>query len=503
VPPPPKTSQADLELADFIGSCYADPLRYVLGAFPWREPGPLERYDGPDTWQRETLIYLGEEVRKRRFDGVHAVSPIRIAIPSAHGTGKSVMAGWLANWIMSTRPGSRGTITANTFQQLQTKTFASVRYWASLSITSHWFDVSSDRMRHKSDPNNWFCSAQTCREENSEAFAGQHAASSSSWYLLDEASAIPDTIWTTCEGGLTDGQPMIFAFGNPTRRSGKFFRITFGDERERWYRRIIDGRESKFTNKDLIAEWIKDYGEDSDFVRVRVRGLPPKAGDLQFIDSERVWNAQRRKPTHFKDDPLVLGFDVARGGADESIIWFRRGLDAASIKPIRFTGEESRDSMFLATKLATVMDTEYDGVKPRMCFIDSGFGGAVCDRLHQLGFKNVHEVAFGGRAPDKHMANMRAHMWNAMRLWLERGSIPNDPELETDLTGPGYKHDKHDRLVLESKDDMKRRGLASPNRGDALALCFAQPVAPSTTPSALKKYTGSLYLGDYQSAWMA
>jgi hypothetical protein len=109
-------------------------------------------------------------------------------------------------------------------------------------------------------------------------------------------------------------------------------------------------------------------------------------------------------------------------------------------------------------------------------FVDSGFGGPIVNRCHQLGFRNVIEVSFGAKAPDAHFANMRAFMWSKLRDWRERGAIPKEERLEIDLAGPGYFHNQRDQLVLEAKEDMEKRGLASPDDGDALALTFAQPV---------------------------
>ena len=111
------------------------------------------------------------------------------------------------------------------------------------------------------------------KRKNSEAFAGQHAATSTSFYFFDEASAIPDKIFEVAEGGLTDGESMIFLFGNPTRNSGKFWKVCFGPDRPRWLHKSIDSRTSALTNKTQIAEWANDYGDDSDFFRVRVRGI--------------------------------------------------------------------------------------------------------------------------------------------------------------------------------------------------------------------------------------
>ncbi len=495
-------TQADLDLGSEVGRFYHDPLGFVKFAYPWGEKGVLEHFTGPDQWQAEFLTQLGEETRKRNFDGLNAVAPIRMSRSSGHGIGKSTLCAWLVDWIMSTRPHSQGTITANTFKQLETKTWAQVQRWTNLCITSRWFIVTAERMCHRGSPADWFCSPVTCHEKNSEAFQGQHAVTATSFYVFDEASAVPDKIFEAADGGLTDGEPMTFAFGNATRSSGRFHRINFGSERGRWNAASIDSRLAQYSNKELIAEWVQDYGEDSDFVRVRVRGLPPSASDLQYISQTLVWDAQQRTPAHFDDDPLVLGLDIARGGAANTVFRFRRGLDAASIPPIRLSGEESRDSMRVATVLTDILDREYDGVKVTAAFVDSGFGGPIVDRCRQLGYRQVHEVSFGGKPPDIHFLNMRSWMWSKTRDFLARGSIdPKDSRLEIDLTGPGYEQDKQDKLFLESKEKMQKRGLDSPDDGDALALTFAQSVAP-IRQVAKEPGWASGNAGNHPGSWM-
>lgn len=474
----PSTAKQAPDLAAFVSQFYDDPLGFVVACYPWGDPGPLEGHTGPDTWQREHLKWLGEEVKRRAFNGKDPVEPIRSSVSSGHGIGKSVEVAWIVDWIMSTRPHCQGTVTANTFTQLQTKTWAAIQRWTKLCLTGHWFVVNAERLYHPDYKESWFCALQSSREENSEAFAGQHAADSTSFYIVDEASSVADKILEVAEGGLTDGEPMIFLYGNPTRSTGKFHRVTFGAERHRWHQTVIDSRTSKFTNKQQIDEWVQDYGEDSDFVRVRVRGLPPAAGDLQFIDSQRVYDAQKRTVTVFEDEPLIAGLDVARGGGDECVIRFRRGLDAKSIPPLKIPGEAARDSTKTVSWAAGVLERDFNGRKVAMMFVDgTGIGGPICDRLKQLGHRNIVEIQFGGDSPDPKQANMRAYMWAKLRDWLPRGSIDASAALETDLTGPGYKHDRQDRIVLESKEDMKKRGMDSPDDGDALALTFAQPVA--------------------------
>lgn len=473
----------DRQLAEDCSRFYDDPLGWVLWAFDWNLDD-LQGFDGPDEWQRDELQRIGSEVSERRFNGITPVDPIREAIASGHGIGKSAFTAWIILWIMSTRPHAKGIVTANTSDQLRTKTWAELGKWRQRCIVGHWFEYNNGRgsmsLYHKDYAESWRVDAQTCREENSEAFAGLHAANSTPFYIFDEASAVPDKIWEVAEGGLTDGEPMFFVFGNPTRNTGRFSEC-FGRQRHRWNTRQIDSRSAKMTNKKLIEQWRKDWGEDSDFFRVRVLGRFPKAGDMQFVPGDAVSDAMKRGPGRYLgDDPLICGIDVARGGEDNCMIQFRRGKDAVSEKVYRIPGEKSRDSMRVISMLTMLLDRH----KPDVSFIDeTGLGGPIVDRLNQLGY-HVIGVNFGGKADDdKHFSNKSAEMWFRMRQWLmDGGSIHDDPFLEAELTSREYSHNNRDQLVLERKEDMKKRGLASPDWADALALTFAQDVPPRQVP---------------------
>jgi hypothetical protein len=478
------TETYDEQLADACAEYYADPLGFVLAMYPWQEPGTfLEHHAGPDVWQEDFLIRLGNHVKERGFDGTAAVDPIKMAVSKGHGVGGSALAAWVVDWIMSTRPHCQGTVTANTTTQLQTKTWAAVQRWTKACKTGHWFVCNNDRMYRIGFRESWFCSPQTCDEKNSEAFAGQHAADSTSFYINDEDSNVPDVVHEVEEGGMTDGEPMQFLFGNPTRSQGKFYEAVFGKMRHRYDAIVVDSRTARFANHKLHDQWIKDYGEDSDFVRVRVLGLPPSASDLQYIGSDLVRAAGKRDVTLFGDEALIVGVDIARGGDDNAVIWFRKGTDARTIPPIIIPGEQVRDSMRLVTVCADVLET----YRPQMMIVDAtGIGGPVGDRLRQMDYDNVFDCQFGGESPDPQCANMRAYIWKKTREWLKIGCIPGgmDPvavRLETDLTGPGYYHDKRDKIVLESKEDMKDRGMDSPDYADALAVTFAYSVPPKAS----------------------
>lgn len=471
---------AKVLLARQVAEYYDDPLGFTLFAYPW----PIANEPGPDAIQREFLESLGREVQARKFDGNTPVLPIRMSETSGHGTGKSAMGAWIANWILSTRRNSIGTVTAGTYTQLEEKTWAAIQKWTKMSITRDWFDIQASGIYHKKYPEDWKLTPQTCKEENAQSFAGQHAKSSTSWYLFDEASEVPDKIWETAEGGLTDGEPMFFAWGQPVRNTGEFYRICFGDKQHRWNHRRVDARNSRFTNKALLDQWINDYGIESDWVKVRVLGLPPSASELQYIDKARIEAAMGRKAIALPDDPLVAGFDVSGGGKAWNVIRFRRGLDGnpPEMKPIRIPGEHDPDRNQRVAICAELLNDRRPGHQLAALFVDSAFGAAIVVRLQAMGFRNVFEVNFGGASPDMHYLNMRAYMWGKTKDWLMLGGLPKDEKLAHQLGLPGYHINTSGKLVLESKQSLQDRGEESPDDADAFALTFATAIAPKPVP---------------------
>ena len=471
---------AEQELIADIAGFQHDPLGYVLYAFKWGE-GELKDEAGPRTWQRELLTELGERLAAGEMTVQEA---IQMAIASGHGIGKSALVSWLILWALSTFEDTKGVVTANTEKQLKTKTWPELGKWYRLAINAHWFEFTATALFSK-DPKHsqtWRIDQVTWSETNTEAFAGLHNKGRRVLLVFDEASAIPDKIWEVSEGALTDENTEIIwcVFGNPTRNTGRF-RQCFGRLRHRWWGKQIDSREVEGTNKNQAQKWVEDYGEDSDFVRIRVRGIFPRASSMQLISTDLVAEAMRREARCNIGDPLIMALDVARGGDDNCVFRFRRGLDARTIKPVRIPGSECRDSMRLISKAIELINEH----KPDAFFFDeTGVGGPVGDRIRQLGY-TVCGVNFGSGSPSPHEANMRAYMWVRMRDWLQAGgAIDDDPVLEQDLTNVEYGHNKRDELLLESKESMKERGLASPDDGDALGLTFAFPVAPVIGPGA-------------------
>ena len=458
-------------LVDFLAEFAHDPLGFVKAVFPWGE-GELARRGGPEPWQAALLFRIGS--------GLSPSEAVLEAVASGHGVGKSALVSWIILWGMSTSTDTRGVVTANTEVQLKTKTWAELAKWYRLFIGRELFKLEATSI-FSVDPDRaktWRCDMVPWSERNPEAFAGLHNQGRRVFMIYDEASSIPDIIWETSEGFLTDENTERFwlVCGNPTRSTGRF-RQAFDDSR--WHTTQVDAREISFTNKSQIAAWSDAYGDDSDFFRVRVKGTFPRVGATEFISAYLVAEAREREVQSHLFDPLCVGVDVARFGDDETVICFRKGRDARSIPAVRLRG---LDTMSVASRVV-----EYSQMyRADAIFIDGGgVGGGVVDRCRQLRLV-VYDIQFGGRADrgdllsqGEQYANKRAEMWGAMRSWLDSGAVEDSDDLARQLVAPTYGFNGKDAIQLERKEDMKKRGEPSPDWADALALTFAFPVMPN------------------------
>jgi hypothetical protein len=462
---------ANDQLINDIASFELDPYKYVMYAFPWGEPGPLKKFKGPENWQKEQLKYIAEQLQKGKLNNFEDI--IRLATVSGHGVGKSALVSWLCKWALDTRENTRGIVTANTDTQLRTKTWPEITKWHELSITKEWFTCtatalySSDKRYEKT----WRIDAIPWSIANTEAFAGLHNQGIRILLLFDEASKIHDKIYEVIEGALTDKNTQIIwcLFGNGTQATGRF-RESWRKYRGLWKTWEIDSRNVEISNKKQLQEWIDTYGIDSDFVKIRVRGMFPNISAKQFIstdDVDRAYGSSLR-PEQYNFAPKIISVDPAWEGDDELIIGMRQGL---TFKILRACGKNDNDIQ-IANIIANIEDEEHaDAV-----FIDGGFGTGIVSAGKTMG-RNWTIVWFSGVSSDPGCLNKRAEMWKLGRDWLkEGGAIPEDQVIYNDLIGPETVPRLDGKIQLESKQDMKARGIPSPNRGDALMLTFAYPV---------------------------
>lgn len=443
--------------------------------FPWGT-GQLSGYTKPREWQIKFLNDLGDMIKARKFNGIDAVEPIRMAVASGHGIGKSALTAWIILFLMSTRPRSKGIITSNTSDQLKTKTWSELGKWLNLSLNKDWFEYSSGKgsmsIRHKSLPEVWRSDAQTCREENSESFAGLHSADSTPYYIFDESSAIPDKIFEVAYGGLTDGEPMMFLFGNPTRNTGKF-RECWRRDRHRWNVRQIDSRTVEGTNKELLTEWVQDYGEDSDFVKVRVRGEFPNQSAKQYISEELISGAidKHLRPEQYKFAPVIIGVDSAWEGDDSICIYLRQGLYSKLLREI----PKNDNDVTIAQIVANLQD-EY---KADAVVIDAGYGTGMFSAGKAMGRSNWFIIWFNASADNNAFFNKRAEMiGNVKEFLLQGGAIENDNDLIEEMRAVETVGRLDGKIQIVAKTVIKNIIGRSPGKLDALGLTFAVNVQP-------------------------
>lgn len=472
---PAKASDIETQLIDDIGGFTHDPLGFVRYAFDWGH-GELEKHKGPRAWQADILDVIGTHLRNTatRFQ------PLRIAVASGHGIGKSALISQIIQWGISTCEDTKVLITANTEPQLRTKTWPEVRKWARLAINAHWFSPTATALTSK-DPGHettWRADAVTWSEHNTEAFAGLHNQGKRIIVIFDEASNIADKVWEVTKGALTDEDTEIIwlAFGNPTRNSGAFKDCFTGKERKLWVTRQIDSRTVEGTNKAYLQEMVDTYGEDSDVVKVRVRGMFPSLSMKQFIATADVDAAfgKHLRADQYNFAPVIISCDPAWSGDDELVIAKRQGLAFTVLETL----PKNDNDVLIANKIARYEDEhQADAV-----FIDGGYGTGIVSAARTMG-RDWTIVWFSESSNDPGCVNKRAEMWNAVRKWLkEGGAIPEDQVLYNDLVAPETVPRLDGKIQLESKEQMKKRGVPSPNRADALCLTFAQPV--------VKKYQG-------------
>jgi hypothetical protein len=443
-----------------------DPLLFAEQAWSWGR-GKLKDLD-IRAWQADIF----DQIAKHLTNPKTRYSPLKIAVASGHGIGKSAAISMLTLWALACYRDPRIVVTANTESQLVTKTSPEIAQWVKSSLFADLFEVSTMSVKLKSNPDQHRADLVTWSASNTDAFAGLHALHRIVLLIMDEASGIDDLIWQVAEGAMTDEDTVLIhvAFGNPSQNTGAF-RECFRKNRKRWITRNIDSRTVEGTNKEALQMIVDAYGEHHDVTKTRVKGQFPAAGSAQFISTDDVDKAfGRHYPMQsYSFAPVIIGVDPAWTGDDELVIVKRQGLVSQVLRVI-----PKNDNDMLIAQIVANLESEH---KADQVFIDGGYGTGIYSAGITMG-RDWKLVWFGGESPDPGIVNMRAYMWKEMRDWLKHGgSIPMDQQLYEDLIGVETKPDiRNGKIQLISKEEMKKKKLPSPNRADALALTFAAPV---------------------------
>lgn len=492
----------DEELAEDMAGFYLDPYGFVLYAFNWGV-GDLAGFEGPDEWQTEFLKSIRDRLQELRSNDETANDALFQAVRAGHGVGKSAVTSWLILWLMSTRPHFVGVVTANTREQLTRKTWRELAIWHTRCITAHWFVYNATSFHHVVHRSTWRFDATPWSEHNSEAFAGMHNGGRGQAMIFDEASGIADKIWEVAEGAMSDPDAFWFAFGNPTRRSGRFFDI-WNRFAKRWKKFTVDARRAKAANKKRLEEIIEDWGIDSDYVRVRVLGEFPQQDVATLIPWNLLESAMRRPASGCERYRPVWGLDVARFGDDRTALAIRRNREL--LEPVIFW--QNLDTMQISERILLKWQSCDEDLRPSAICVDAiGIGAGVVDRLSQLAAEghfgdtvirgiNVSESA----SVTEKFSRLRDDLWWRARTWFESMTVSMTKDIEKRGEWLNYQVNEepldlttrrnpicdelkdilfsflpNGKIKLEPKADTKERLGRSPDGADAFVLTFAEP----------------------------
>lgn len=419
----------------------------------------------PDKWQADAL---------RAYAKGHR----RLSIRSGHGVGKSTFLGFVVWHHAIFNADQKTVVTAPTTAQLFDALWAEIKRMYSLlpeALQSLW-DVKSDRIELLANPAGNFIAARTSRAETPEAMQGVHSAGS---VLLigDEASGIPEPIFEAAAGSMSGHNARTLLCGNPVRTSGFFF-DTHNKLRDMWWTLRVSCEDSKFVSPDYVSDMERRYGgRESNAFRVRVLGEFPLADAETVIPFEWVESAKTRDIRVPADVPVVWGLDVARTGNDRTALCKRKGF--VVLDKVAWWREP--DLMATVGRVKRMYDECSHDDKPVAIMVDAvGLGAGVADRLRELGLParaiNVSESA---GLNDKYR-NLRAELWFKAREWFEGKSVripADDPTLTEELVAVKFKITSSGKYQIESKEEMKRSGRASPDLADAFVLTFASNAA--------------------------
>jgi hypothetical protein len=431
----------------------------------------------PDEWQARVMMEVARGDRG-------------ISVRSGHGVGKTAVLAWISVWFIITRYWAKVILTAPTSAQLHDALLPEVKGWINTMPKEmrDMLEVKAERIELKSDPTRNFISARTSRAEQPDALQGVHAP-----YVLlivDEASGVPEQVYEASGGSMSSENATMILTGNPVRSTGYFY-DTHTRLAEGWTIHHVSCLDSKRVSREYIEEQKLRYGEDSNAYRIRVLGEFPLADDDTVIPLGLIEAAVNRDVVSNPDAQIVWGLDVARFGSDATALAKRQGNVLTS--PI--LARRGLDLM----QVTGWLKAEYDAaeVKPTQINVDSiGLGAGVVDRARELDLPVVGINVSESPALGATYLNLRAELWYRTKSWLEArdSRIPKDDRLITELSTVRFNFTSSGRIKIESKADIKRRGVPSPDYADSLVLTFATDAGvalhgyrPSTWGSAIKR----------------
>lgn len=439
----------------------------------------------PDEWQEKVLNDLSDFPR--------------VSVRSGQGVGKTALEAGAILWFLTCRPYAKVIATAPTMKQLYDVLWAEVAKWLNNSLIKDLLKWTKTKIYMVGDSERWFATARTAtKPENMQGFHEDHML-----IVVDEASGVSNPIMEAILGTLSGFDNKLLLCGNPNNIEGVFY-DSHTTDRDKWRCHKVSSYDSKRTNKENIEMIISKYGEDSDVSRVRIYGEFPKGSLDSFISLEIVEFAKDitiEKETLSHINVGHIGVDVARFGDDSTILFPRIGAKALTFK--RYSKQDTMQTTGRVIELAKQLMTDYPRLDKVIIKVDdTGVGGGVTDRLKEvvkddrLPF-DVIPVNNGESSTDDYYANKGTQIWGDIKELLEQNisnsvngmdpaiELPDSPNLIKELSTRKFKMTSNGKIRLESKDDMKKRGVGSPDIADALTLAFYEP--PQRTAVIMNK----------------
>lgn len=439
----------------------------------------------PDGWQQEALMDLADNPK--------------VSIKSGQGVGKTGMEAVALLWFLTCFPYPRVVATAPTRQQLHDVLWAEIDKWMSRSpLLNEILKWTKTYVYMKGNEKRWFAVARTAtKPENMQGFHEDNML-----FIIDEASGVADPIMEAILGTLSGTNNKLLMCGNPTKTSGAFYDSHTRD-RKLYRCHTVSSMDSTRTNKENIDSLVRKYGWNSNVVRVRVRGEFPNQEDDVFIGLDLIESCGSKiyeLPKERMHPQIIFGVDVARFGDDETVIYrnTRGKLKIAA----KHRGQDLMATCgYIVQQYKKIIREfpEYEG-RIYVNIDDTGLGGGVTDRLREIkreqglsrmfiipinAAEKIETDTYAGKEAAEHYNNLTTHMWAMLKELLENKEIEIEDDAETfaQLSSRKYRMASNGKLELERKEDMKKRGLDSPDRADAAAL--------SVYLGKIKKYTGT------------
>jgi phage terminase large subunit len=402
----------------------------------------------------------------------------RIAVKSGHGVGKSALLAWIILWWLLTRFPSKVACTAPTSHQLDDVLWGEIAKWYRMLPDGLrvLLTVTSDKVFLNAAPQESYAVARTARKEKPEAFQGFH--SSNMLFIVDEASGVDPIIFEVGEGAMSTAGAKTLLTGNPTRTSGYFYDV-FNKMKKWWVTSTVSCSESSQATDIYVQQMADKWGTESNVYAVRVLGEFPKDDDDAVIPRALLHSAVDRDIIIHPSEPVIWGLDVARFGSDKTALCIRKGRSMPN--PIETW--QGKDTMQVAGIIKGKYDKvlRFDTERPIAIMVDSiGIGAGVVDRLREMGLPvrgvNVAESA----SVDTLYARLRDELWFRAKDYFEGKDVTMcaDDDLIEELASVKFAYTSLGKLKAESKDEMKKRGLPSPDLADAFCLTLAHNNMP-------------------------